>query len=328
MKALALLFTLAVDRPELVSGKLEPLGPAANLTTAVEALRDKGWAGYSVPMTAGSHDFCGNGGVVRLDSAGHSHTSSKSRVSGDLFILLRLESGRATEIVVLSAGCRIDVRGGALRWWEPVAPRESLRYLREVALSAKDEDLMENAVHAAAMHFDSAASELLDELARSAPSRDVREKAIFWLGAARGEEGFRKLSARFKEERDTGLREEMVFAMHLSKAEGAIPRLIQIARKDRSPDVREKALFWLGQRAGRVAARAIADATREDPDREVKKKAVFALSQLPEEEGIPLLVEVAETHPDPEVREQAFFWLGQTGDPRAIDLFEKVLLRK
>jgi hypothetical protein len=328
MKTIALLLAFALDRPEIVSGKLELLGPAANLASAVEAIRDKGWAGYSVPMIAGSHDFCGNDGVVRLDSAGHSYTASESQASGDLFVFLRLEGGRAIEIVVLSAGCRIDLRGGTLRWWEPVSPRESLRYLRSVALSAKDQDLAEDAVHAAAMHFDPDASELLDELARSAPSRDVREKAIFWLGAARGEEGFGKLAARFEGESDRELREEMVFALHLSDAEGAIPKLIQIARKDRSPDVREKALFWLGQRAGKVAARAIADATREDPDREVKKKAVFALSQLPEEEGIPLLVEVAETHPDPEVREQAFFWLGQTGDPRAIDLFEKVLLRK
>jgi hypothetical protein len=328
MKMLALLFALAIQRPELVSGRLELLGPAANLETAVAAIRDEGWAGYSVPMTSGSHDFCGNGGVVRLDSAGHSHRSSESVSSGDLFVLLRIEGGHATEIVVLSAGCRIDARGGTLRWWEPVSPRESLRYLRAVALSTKDEDLAENAVHAAAMHFDAGASDLLDELARGAPSKDVREKAIFWLGAARGEEGFRKIASLFEEERDTELREEMVFAMHLSEAEGAIPKLVHIAREDRSSDVREKALFWLGQRAGKVAARAIADAAREDPDREVKKKAVFALSQLPEEEGVPLLVEVAETHPDPEVREQAFFWLGQSGDPRAIDLFEKVLLRK
>jgi HEAT repeat protein len=92
--------------------------------------------------------------------------------------------------------------------------------------------------------------------------------------------------------------------------------------------VRERALFWLGQRAGAVAARAIATAVREDPELEVKKKAVFALSQLPAEEGVPLLIEVAETHPHPEVRKQAFFWLGQSEDPRALDLFERVLLRK
>jgi HEAT repeat protein len=77
-----------------------------------------------------------------------------------------------------------------------------------------------------------------------------------------------------------------------------------------------------------VAARAIAAAAKEDPDAEVKKQAVFALSQLPADEGVPLLVEVAETHPNPEVRKQAFFWLGQSEDPRALDLFERVLLRK
>ena len=53
---------------------------------------------------------------------------------------------------------------------------------------------------------------------------------------------------------------------------------------------------------------------------------MFALSQLPADEGVPLLIEVAQTHPQPEVRKQAFFWLGQSKDPRAVALFEKVLL--
>jgi hypothetical protein len=128
-------------------------------------------------------------------------------------------------------------------------------------------------------------------------SFEVREKAIFWLGAVRGDEGYRRLSARYASESESRLREQIVFAIHLSKAEGAIPKLVEIARKDRDSDVRERALFWLAQRAGAVAARAIATAAREDPDLEVKKQAVFALSQLPEDEGVPLLVEVADPPP-------------------------------
>ena len=243
-------------------------------------------------------------------------------------MLQRVESGRVTEIRLLSTGCRIDAGSQTLYWWEPVPPSESLRQLRTLALSSTNEDLAENAVHAAALHFDSGADQLLEELAGSATALDVRQKAIFWLGAVRGDEGYRRLAARYEGERDSKLREEMVFAIHLSKAEGAIPKLVAIARKDRDSDVRERALFWLGQRAGAVAARAIATAAREDPDLEVKKQAVFALSQLPDDEGVPLLVEIAETHPQPEVRKQAFFWLGQSDDPRALELFERVLLRK
>jgi len=316
----------ATEKPELVSGRLELLGAVSNVASAIETVRGTAWVGYSVPMIAGSHHFCGGGEVVRLDSDRDHHSSSERGPSRSLFVLQRIESGRVNEIRLLSTGCRLDAGSQTLYWWEPVPPSESLRHLRSLAFSSNDEHLSEDAVHAAALHFDS--DDLLDELARSAPSREVREKAIFWLGAVRGDEGYRRLAARYDGERDSKLREEIVFAIHLSKAEGAIPKLVAIARKDQDSEVRERALFWLGQRAGTVAARAIATAAKEDPDLEVKKQAVFALSQLPEDEGVPLLVEVAETHPHPEVRKQAFFWLGQSDDPRALDLFERVLLRK
>ncbi len=328
MKGVLLFFAVAaLEQPELVSGRLEVLGPVSSLVSSIETLRETAWVGYSVPMVAGSHHFCGSGEVVRLDGDRDFH-STESGSSRSLFVLQRVESGRVTEMRLLSTGCRIDAGDRSLYWWEPVPPGESLRHLRSLALSPTNEDLAEDAVHGAALHFDSGADSLLDELARAAPSREVRKRAIFWLGAARGEVGYRKLATRYEGERDSKLREEIVFAIHLSKAEDAIPKLVEIAREDRDSDVRERALFWLAQRAGAVAARAIAAAVKEDPDLEVKKQAVFALSQLPEDEGVPLLVEVAETHPSPEVRKQAFFWLGQTDDPRALDLFEKVLLRK
>jgi hypothetical protein len=318
----------SLERPELVAGRLELMGATSNLASAMGTVRATAWAGYSVPMIGGSHHFCGGGEVVRLDFDRNFDSDARSGSSRSLFVLYQLEIGRITEIRLLASGCRIDAGSKTLHWWEPVPPREGLRHLRSLALSSKDEDLAEDAVHAAALHYDSAADELLAELARSAASFKVREKAIFWLGAARQEEGFRRLSALFGEERAPKLREGMVFAIHLSKAEGAIEKLVDIARRDREAKVRERALFWLGQRAGAVAAWAIATAVKEDPELEVKKQAVFALSQLPADEGVPLLIEVAETHPQPEVRKQAFFWLGQSEDPRALDLFERVLLRK
>jgi hypothetical protein len=330
-----LLLAIAIapsETPELLTGRLEQVGPASNLASAIETLSRSvpgtAWAGYAVPMVSGSHHFCGSGDVVNLDSDRDFHSTAETVPSRSLFILQRIEGGEVVEIRPLSTGCRIDAGSRTLYWWDPVPPGESLRHLRSLAFSSKNADLAEDAVHAAALHFDSGADDLLEELARGVPSLEVREKAIFWLGAAREGEGLRRLSALYGEERDGKLREEMVFAIHLSKAEGAIPKLVDIARRDRDADVRERALFWLGQRAGAVAARAIATAVREDPELEVKKKAVFALSQLPAEEGVPLLIEVAETHPHPEVRKQAFFWLGQSEDPRALDLFERVLLRK
>ena len=103
---------------------------------------------------------------------------------------------------------------------------------------------------------------------------------------------------------------------------------IAAAREDKSSKVRGQALFWLAQRAGKEAVATIAGAVDNDPETEVKKKAVFALSQLPKDEGVPKLIEIARTHRNPEVRKQAFFWLGQSKDPRAIQLFEEILLKK
>ena len=65
-----------------------------------------------------------------------------------------------------------------------------------------------------------------------------------------------------------------------------------------------------------------------DPETEVKKRAVFALSQLPGDEGVPKLIDVARHNRNPEVRKQAFFWLGQSHDPRALQLFEEILLKQ
>jgi hypothetical protein len=115
-------------------------------------------------------------------------------------------------------------------------------------------------------------------------------------------------------------------AIHNTRA--ALTTLIKTAREDRDTKMRSDALFWLAQRAGQEAVATIADAIDRDPETEVKKKAVFALSQLPKDEGVPKLIEIARTHRNPEVRKQAFFWLGQSKDPRAIQLFEEILLKK
>ena len=53
---------------------------------------------------------------------------------------------------------------------------------------------------------------------------------------------------------------------------------------------------------------------------------MFALSQRPPEEGVPALIRIARTNQHPELRKTALFWLGQSEDPRAISLFEELLM--
>jgi hypothetical protein len=323
LAALMMVSMFAQDRPDVSQGRLEVMGAPSNL--ADDLKKRDGWAGYAVPRVPGSDGSCG--GVVRLDGDRSWESQGESESAGELFVLSRVEGGRVVSLRTLSSGCRLDAGSRTILWWEPVPPSQSLAYLSGL-VSAPDEDLREDAIHAIALHVTRQADEILDRIAASDAPFEAREKAVFWLGAVRGEEGFRRLSARFDAERSAELREKIVFALHLSEGSGATAKLVSIARTDRESEVREQALFWLSQKAGKEASRAIASAVREDPELEVKKKAVFALSQLPEEEGVPLLIEVAETHPQPEVRKQAFFWLGQSKDPRAVALFEKVLLGK
>jgi hypothetical protein len=108
------------------------------------------------------------------------------------------------------------------------------------------------------------------------------------------------------------------------------PAFIRIARDENRPrKARDQAVFWLGQAAGDSAtAHLTAIVLDNSVDRDVREHAVFALSQRPRDEGVPALISVAKTNRDPELRKKALFWLGQSHDPRALDLFEQLILKK
>lgn len=122
--------------------------------------------------------------------------------------------------------------------------------------------------------------------------------------------------------------EELITAASLADSTVIWPRLIALAHKTSLPlDTRRHAIFWLGQAAGEAATRDLDSIVREDTaELEIRKQAVFALSQRPEDEAVPALIRIARSNPDREVRKSALFWLGQTEDPRALEVFEQLLL--
>jgi HEAT repeat protein len=127
-----------------------------------------------------------------------------------------------------------------------------------------------------------------------------------------------------------GAGEHAVFPATLADSVIVWPELLRLARDTSVPaGTRRSAVFWLGQAAGDAATRGLADLVDDGGvDRSVQEHAVFALSQRPADEGVPALIRIARTHRDPEVRKKALFWLGQSGDPRALALFEEILLRR
>lgn len=121
----------------------------------------------------------------------------------------------------------------------------------------------------------------------------------------------------------------LITAATLADSAVVWPQLLRLARNTRlSEETRRQSVFWLGQAAGEAATRGLDSiVTRgSESDLEVRKHAVFALSQRPEEEGVPALIRIARTNREPELRKTALFWLGQSEDPRAISLFEELLM--
>ncbi len=108
------------------------------------------------------------------------------------------------------------------------------------------------------------------------------------------------------------------------------PELLDMAKDESiSRRTRKSAVFWLGQAAGEEATEGLAEIVGDvDADRDVRKTAVFALSQRPRAEGVPALIHVVRTNRDPQLVRQALFWLSQSDDPRAIELFEEILLSR
>jgi len=156
--------------------------------------------------------------------------------------------------------------------------------------------------------------------------REARGEVVD-LGTVPAAEAAEYLLSLARSERRHG--EEAVFPATLADSVEVWPHLFTIARSEDLPtDTRKASVFWLGQAAGeRIAADLAGLVDDENVDSEVQEHAVFALSQLRRGEGVPALLEVARSHRSPEVRKKALFWLGQSGDPRAIALFEEILLR-
>ena len=305
------------------------------------------WLGYSVVAVEGDRTVCCSNwdgashgcGVCQLE---HNHEGINVNSNGAekgtvqlegsrrLAVLFRAEDGKIQKIRVFSADCVVDAGGKDALWLEGVKDSDSVEMLARFVKTERsaedgDESLGKSALTAIALHGDASAEKMLVSFVDPGQPEWLRRDTAFWLGAARGGEGFHALQKMAQNDPSAHVREQVTFALSVSKDPGAVNEMIRMAHDDTSAQVRGQALFWLAQKAGKKAVGAIDGAIQNDPDTDVKKKAVFALSQLPHEEGVPKLIEVAQTNKNPEVRKQAMFWLGQSEDPRALAFFEKVL---
>jgi len=336
------LFLVAITasaQPKVDDARFETVAAAGNLSEAVRQAGRGGqpvWVSWTVPVIE-DHEFtcCWDRGwkrsACKLETTNQSWGSSDEDPRKDpyLSVLVRLQDGKVERILSVSASCPLDAGGKRFVWLEGVKPEESVRFLTEVARNApggKGNDVDEEALDSLALHRNAGAVDALAEFATSARYRkDLREHALFWLGEARGREGYEVVARVLREDKDDELREHATFALSTSPVPEAAELLLKTARADRAPEVRSQAMFWLAQIDHPQAPATILEAIGKDADEEVREQGVFALSQLPKGKGVPMLIKLGRESKDREVRKQALFWLTESDDPAAVAFLEKML---
>jgi HEAT repeat protein len=343
----------SAQTPQITNATTEMRAAAADfpaqLRDAVRSQQGPAWLGYAVPAVAGDHQMCCGSyedgqmmscGTCRLEGENDGMSVRSNSSSGtpivklegpqQLVVMLRAEHGVVGRIRTFSEDCQLDAGGLPVIWFTGVSGSASVAALTPFVTSsgdAEDDDVGNSALTAIALTGDPSADRALEGFVAPEQPESRREHAAFWLGAARGHDGYETLRELARKDSSEDLRAKVAFDLYVSKDPAAVDEMIRMAKNDESSHVREQAIFWIAQKAGKKAAPAITDAIENDPNTEVKKRAVFALSQLPREEGVPLLINVAKTNTNPVVRKQAIFWLGQSHDPRALAFFEEILAR-
>lgn len=331
-------------QPRFLNAKLETRVAGAEFgrvfSSIVAGAASPRWIGYSVPAVPGEHYMCDARYPSRAYLEGRPSwrerddtPSADGEGSREILVLFRADAGKVQKVRVFGTDCELEAGGLPVTWLTGVSGVDSVKTLRglvgvDANATRGDPPLSQSALTAIALHADPSAVQALQSFAAAGQPVPIRKRAAFWLGAARGSEGFDILRRLVAGEEDAAFRRELVFPVSLARRPEAVDLLLHLAREDGSPEVRKQAMFWLGQRAGEKAARALGEAIENDPDTAAKKQAVFGLSRMPNGEGIPRLIEVARANRNPEVRRQAMFWLGRSNDPRALAFLEEVLRKQ
>jgi HEAT repeats len=267
------------------------------------------WLGYAVPTVSAertmccwndhgnSNHYCGacalEGGSQRVSLTSREQGTTKVHLETEgMAVLFRAENGKVGKIRILSLECVADADGLDVEWLENVKAGDSVALLEQFVTAGappgeREESVSKGALTAIALHADPSADRVLDSFASADRPDWLRKEGAFWLGVARGAEGFQMLQKMARSDPSKHVREQVTFALSMSDQPGAVEEMIRMAHEDESPQVRGQALFWLAQKAGKKAENAITGAIENDPDTEVKKRAVFALSQMPKDEGVP-----------------------------------------
>ena len=301
----------------------------SNPAKAVKAAEGQ-WLAFSMPVVDGTRSpCCWKGKWGATGEAGCSlrpgHTSYGSRSGSPLVdhvnVYASIRDGHVKKLRVLGEQCPVDGNGARVTWIGSVDDKAGLDWLEDIARS----DDSDGALYALALHRGSGAAKRLYSLARDT-DEDRGSEAVFWLGAARGQQGFEQLERLLDDLPRGDRRREINFALSQNESDEAAQLLLEISKSDPDPEQRGDALFWLAQEYPQQARGWLQEVINTEQDEDILHKAVFAVSQLPGEDSSQMLLEIAQDKDAPrEARRQALFWLAQSDDDEAVTALADLL---
>ena len=292
---------------------------------------DNEWLVFNIPALPGTRSpCCWKGKTIGLTNLmgeagctlGPVHesygTDSESPFTENLMVYGRLVEGRLHQIQVVGEHCPVDGAGEQVNWLGDVDTTAGLDWLEAAARNGNNTSANSSALYALALHADGDAGERLFSLA-SEQDNHISEEAVFWLGEARGEQGFEMLQRLLVDLPRGECRRAVNFGLARNSSPQAVQVLMEIARSDPDRDQRGDALFWLAVEHPALARPLLLKSLTTEQDKAVLEQAVFAISQLSDNHGDQLLFELAKNPRMPRsVRRQALFWLAQSENENSL----------
>ncbi len=320
---------------ELSNAEVTENTSVTNPAKAMKAAEGQ-WLAFSLPVLAGTHSPCcwkgkwsgmGEAGCS-LESKHQSYgTRSDSPLADNVIVLSQVRDSKVHSLRVVGESCPVDGDGAQVTWIGSVDEAAGLDWLETVARSDQDDSVGGSALFALALHRSPQAGQRLYSLAVETDG-DFSEEAIFWLGEARGEEGFNLLKRLLVELPTGDRRREINFALSQNATPGAADLLFEISKSDQDPEQRGEAMFWLSQEYPQQAKGWLVQVIETEQDDDVLEQAVFAISQLPDGDGDQLLLELAQNGQVSRlVRRQAIFWLAQSDNDSSVAALTELLTR-
>ncbi|HEY6243882.1 MAG TPA: HEAT repeat domain-containing protein [Pyrinomonadaceae bacterium] len=226
--------------------------------------------------------------------------------------------------------------------------------LREFALNAKENDIIEASLYALSKHTGERAIPVLVELASSSNRpTNLRKIAIASIATRPGEPAVDALLKVYDADQTTEIRRTVIAGLGNRKSERAGAKLLDIARSSDVIELRKGAIGALSRRSGESAIDNLLSLYDSEKNEEVKDQIMNAFgsgtviyaqagtplgattiapgsfpsrSRLNDQRVVTKLIEIARNPQTPmERRKRAIGWLSRSNDPKVLQFLEELL---